>query len=304
MQNLTIATRKSPLALYQANYVKKQLIKSNKNLAIKLLTMTTKGDILLDGALAEIGGKGLFIKELEIGMQQGLADMAAHSIKDMPYNLPDGFTIGAILLRENPFDAFVSNNYNTIDELPNAAKVGTCSLRRKVQLLALRPDLNIIDLRGNVNTRLQKLDSGNYDAIILACAGLIRLKLSARIKQVIPKEQSLPAVGQGAIGIEIKTNNPKIKDLIKPLIDKNTSIAVVAERAFNKTLGGSCTSPIASYGYIKDNLLHLSGLVGDIKTNKIIKKTLISNTDKPEELGIKLANELIAMGAKKLLNSY
>ncbi len=301
MKNLTIATRKSPLALYQANYVKQKLVKHHKNLIIKLLTMTTEGDIRLGGALAEIGGKGLFIKELELGIQQGLADIAVHSMKDVPYSLPDGFTIGVILVRENPFDAFVSNNYSTIYKLPNGAKVGTCSLRRKVQLLALRPDLKIIDLRGNVNTRLKKLDYGNYDAIILACAGLIRLGLSNRIKQVIPKEQILPAVGQGAIGIEIKTNDTKIAELIKPLLDKNTSITVLAERAMNKTLGGSCTSPIACYGYIKNNLLCLSGLVGDIKTNKIIKKTLTDSIDKPEELGIKLANELLVMGADAML---
>ncbi|MBT4553150.1 MAG: hydroxymethylbilane synthase, partial [Candidatus Thioglobus sp.] len=197
-KTLKIATRKSPLALWQAEHVKTRLETHHPDLNIELVKMTTQGDQILNSPLSKIGGKGLFIKELEVGMMEGVADIAVHSMKDMPYEIPQGFALGAILKRENPFDAFVSNHFDSIDDLPQCAKVGTCSMRRIVQLKAIRPDLEILDLRGNVNTRLKKLDDGEYDAIILACAGLIRLGFEDRIKQQISPEQSLPAVGQGA----------------------------------------------------------------------------------------------------------
>jgi len=196
-KTLKIATRKSPLALWQAEHVKTRLETHHPDLNIELVKMTTQGDQILNSPLSKIGGKGLFIKELEVGMMEGVADIAVHSMKDMPYEIPQGFALGAILKRENPFDAFVSNHFDSIDDLPQCAKVGTCSMRRIVQLKAIRPDLEILDLRGNVNTRLKKLDDGEYDAIILACAGLIRLGFEDRIKQQISPEQSLPAVGQG-----------------------------------------------------------------------------------------------------------
>ncbi|MBT5287299.1 MAG: hydroxymethylbilane synthase, partial [Candidatus Thioglobus sp.] len=197
-KTLKIATRKSPLALWQAEHVKTRLETHHPDLNIELVKMTTQGDQILNSPLSKIGGKGLFIKELEVGMMEGVADIAVHSMKDMPYEIPQGFALGAILKRENPYDAFVSNHFDSIDDLPQCAKVGTCSMRRIVQLKAIRPDLEILDLRGNVNTRLKKLDDGEYDAIILACAGLIRLGFEDRIKQQISPEQSLPAVGQGA----------------------------------------------------------------------------------------------------------
>jgi len=222
-KTLRIATRKSPLALWQAEHVKARLEAHHPGLKVELVKMTTKGDQILNSPLSKIGGKGLFIKELEQGMLAGDADIAVHSMKDVPYEVPAGFELGAILKRENPFDAFVSNKFDKISDLPQGAKVGTCSMRRIVQLKATRPDLEILDLRGNVNTRLQKLDDGEFDAIILACAGLIRLGFEDRIKQQISPEQSLPAVGQGAVGIEIRENDQEILDLITPLIDVETN---------------------------------------------------------------------------------
>ncbi len=209
-KTLKIATRKSPLALWQAEHVKARLEAHHPSLNIELVKMTTQGDQILHSPLSKIGGKGLFIKELEQGMLAGEADIAVHSMKDVPYEIPPGFELGAILKRENPFDAFVSNHFDSINDLPQGATVGTCSMRRIVQLKAIRPDIEILDLRGNVNTRLKKLDDGEYDAIILACAGLIRLGFEDRIKQQIPEDQSLPAVGQGAVGIEIRENDTEI----------------------------------------------------------------------------------------------
>ena len=225
---LKIATRKSPLALWQAEFVKSKLASLYPDLKIELVKMTTQGDQILNSPLSKIGGKSLFIKELEIGMNEGRADIAVHSMKDVPYELPQGFEIGAILERENPFDAFVSNDYNSISDLPNGAKLGSCSLRRIVQIKAIRPDLEILDLRGNVNTRLKKLDDGEYDAIILACSGLSRLGFEDRIKQDLSPNDSLPAVGQGALGIEIKANDHKISSLIEPLSHKRTMTEVLS----------------------------------------------------------------------------
>jgi hydroxymethylbilane synthase len=251
--------------------------------------------------LSKIGGKGLFIKELEVGMLEGKADIAVHSMKDVPYEVPVEFELGAILERENPFDAFVSNNFNNIDDLPQGAKVGTCSMRRIVQLKAIRPDLEILDLRGNVNTRLQKLDDGEFDAIILACAGLIRLGFEDRIKQQISAEQSLPAVGQGAVGIEIRANDQAILDLIAPLIDQQSTYRVSAERAMNARLEGGCSVPIAGYSTIDGEQITLTGLVGNVSTGVILKHQVAGNVDNVELLGTQLADKLIEMGAREVL---
>jgi len=300
-KTLKIATRKSPLALWQAEHVKARLEYHHPGLKVELVKMTTKGDQILNSPLSKIGGKGLFIKELEVGMMEGVADIAVHSMKDVPYEIPPGFELGAILKRENPFDAFVSNHYESIDDLPQGAKVGTCSMRRIVQLKALRPDLEILDLRGNVNTRLQKLDDGEYDAIILACAGLIRLKFEDRIKQQISAEQSLPAVGQGAVGIEIRENDQEILDLITPLIDTETSYRITCERAMNARLEGGCSVPIAGYSTIEDNRITLTGLVGNVDTGVILKEQISGSIDESEQLGTVLADKLISLGAKDIL---
>jgi hydroxymethylbilane synthase len=265
--------------------------------------MTTKGDQILNSPLSKIGGKGLFIKELETGILQGKADIAVHSMKDVPYELPIDFEIGAILERENPFDAFVSNNFNTIDDLPYGARLGTCSMRRMVQLKSKRPDLIIIDLRGNVNTRLRKLDNGEYDAIILACAGLIRLGFEDRIKQQMSETTCLPAVGQGAVGIEIRANDKKIKELLAPLIDIETTIRVEAERAMNARLEGGCSVAIAGYSTINNNEIIITGLVGSVNTGEILKRKISGPTGKAEKLGTDLAEELISLGAMDILNN-
>ncbi len=289
-KTLKIATRKSPLALWQAEHVKARLEYHHPGLRVELVKMTTKGDQILNSPLSKIGGKGLFIKELEVGMMEGVADIAVHSMKDVPYEIPPGFELGAILKRENPFDAFVSNHYESINDLPQGAKVGTCSMRRIVQLKAIRPDLEILDLRGNVNTRLQKLDNNEYDAIILA-----------RIKQQISAEQSLPAVGQGAVGIEIRENDQEILDLIAPLIDTETSYRIACERAMNARLEGGCSVPIAGYSTIEDDQITLTGLVGNVDTGVILKEQVSGSIDESEQLGIVLADKLISLGAKDIL---
>jgi hydroxymethylbilane synthase len=300
-KTLKIATRKSPLALWQAEHVKARLEHHHPDLKVELVKMTTKGDQILNSPLSKIGGKGLFIKELEVGMMEGIADIAVHSMKDVPYEIPPGFELGAILKRENPFDAFVSNHYESVNDLPQGAKVGTCSMRRIVQLKAIRPDLEILDLRGNVNTRLQKLDNDEYDAIILACAGLIRLKFEDRIKQQISAEQSLPAVGQGAVGIEIRENDQEILDLIAPLIDTETSYRITCERAMNARLEGGCSVPIAGFSTIEDDQITLTGLVGNVDTGVILKEHVSGSINESEQLGIALADKLISLGAKDIL---
>ncbi|WXT99646.1 MAG: Porphobilinogen deaminase [Catillopecten margaritatus gill symbiont] len=300
-QTIKIATRKSPLALWQAEHVKVELERHHPKLKVELVKMMTKGDQILNSPLSKIGGKGLFIKELEIGMLEGKADIAVHSMKDVPYEIPAGFELGAILERENPFDAFVSNNFDSITDLPQGAKVGTCSMRRIVQLKAIRPDLEILDLRGNVNTRLKKLDAGEYDAIILACAGLIRLGFEDRIKQQIPAEHSLPAVGQGAVGIEIRENDQEILELITPLIDKQTTYRVNAERAMNARLEGGCSVPIAGFSVLNKGKITLSGLVGNVETGIILKQKVSGDVGNAEILGIELADKLIEMGAREIL---
>jgi len=299
---LKIATRKSPLALWQAEFVKSNLESLNPGLDVELVKMTTQGDQILNSPLSKIGGKSLFIKELEVGMMEGRADIAVHSMKDVPYELPQGFEIGAILERENPFDAFVSNAFNSIDDLPIGARVGSCSLRRIVQLKALRPDLVILDLRGNVNTRLKKLDDGEYDAIILACSGLIRLGFEDRIKQHLSPETSLPAVGQGALGIEIRSNDHEISSLVKPLIHKKTLNEVSAERALNATLQGGCSVAIGAFATSNGSELKLSGMVGNVASGKILRVEELGDMNKPLDLGIITAKKLLSLGARELLN--
>jgi len=299
---LKIATRKSPLALWQAEFVKSNLETLNPGLDVELVKMTTQGDQILNSPLSKIGGKSLFIKELEVGMMEGRADIAVHSMKDVPYELPQGFEIGAILERENPFDAFVSNAFNSISDLPIGARVGSCSLRRIVQLKALRPDLVILDLRGNVNTRLKKLDDGEYDAIILACSGLIRLGFEDRIKQHLSPETSLPAVGQGALGIEIRSNDHEISSLVKPLIHKKTLNEVSAERALNATLQGGCSVAIGAFATSNGSELKLSGMVGNVASGKILRVEELGDMNKPLDLGIITAKKLLSLGARELLN--
>lgn len=299
---LKIATRKSPLALWQAEFVKSKLENIYPDLKVELVKMTTQGDQILNSPLSKIGGKSLFIKELEVGIMEGRADIAVHSMKDVPYELPQGFEIGAILERENPFDAFVSNDFNSIQDLPIGAKLGSCSLRRIVQVKAMRPDLEILDLRGNVNTRLKKLDDGEYDAIILACSGLTRLGFDNRIKQDLSPDDSLPAVGQGALGIEIKANDHEISNLIKPLIHQKTQIEVNAERALNTTLQGGCSVAIGAFATSEDSKLTLSGMVGNVDSGEIIRIQETGETSKPIDLGIRAAKKLLSLGARELLN--
>ena len=299
---LKIATRKSPLAIWQAEFVKSKLEAIYPDLKVELVKMTTQGDQILNSPLSKIGGKSLFIKELEVGIMEGRADIAVHSMKDVPYELPQGFEIGAILERENPFDAFVSNDFNSIQDLPIGAKLGSCSLRRIVQVKAMRPDLEILDLRGNVNTRLKKLDDGEYDAIILACSGLTRLGFDNRIKQDLSPDDSLPAVGQGALGIEIKANDHEISNLIKPLIHQKTQIEVNAERALNTALQGGCSVAIGAFATSEDSKLTLSGMVGNVDSGEIIRIQETGETSKPIDLGIRAAKKLLSLGARELLN--
>ena len=299
---LRIATRKSPLALWQANYVSAQLKHFHPELKIELVTMTTQGDKILDTPLAKVGGKGLFVKELETGMLEGTADIAVHSMKDVPVEFPAGLHLAVICEREDPRDAFVSNNYSSLDDLPQGARLGTSSLRRQCQIAALRPDLNIIDLRGNVNTRLKKLDDGEYDAIILAAAGLIRLKFEKRITQFIGTDVCLPAIGQGAVGIECRIDDARVHNLLAPLSDNKTQIRVTAERAMNERLQGGCQVPIAGYAEFEKGLIVLRGLVGQVDGKKIIRGDIAGPAENAEELGIVLAEDLLSRGADKILN--
>ncbi len=302
-RNLKIATRKSPLALWQANYVKDRLLAEHNDLDVELVTMTTQGDKILDTPLAKIGGKGLFVKELEQGMLAGDADIAVHSMKDVPMDLPPGFALPVICERETPFDAFVSNQYETLEALPQGARVGTSSLRRSSQLLQQRPDLEIRSLRGNVQTRLSKLDSGEFDAIILAAAGLVRLKLEDRIRHTIAAETILPAVGQGAVGIECREDDADTMALIAFLKDEPTFIRVSAERAFNHRLEGGCQVPIAAYAVLENNELWLRGLVASLNGQTVISGERRGTMDQAEAMGVSLAEELLVNGAEAILRN-
>lgn len=298
-----IATRKSPLAIWQATYVKEQLETKYPEMEIKLHSMLTTADKMLSTPLSKIGGKGLFVKELEKAMLDHSADLAVHSIKDMPSELPEGLLLGVILKREDPRDAFVSNQYASLQALPKAAIVGTSSLRRKAQILAMRPDLIIKSLRGNVGTRLQKLDAGEFDAIILAAAGLKRLNFEARIKTYFSIDEMLPAAGQGAIGIECRKEDSFILQRLSFLNDSLTHYSVMAERTLNQQLGGSCQFPIATYAQIKDGILSLKGLVSNKKGDIILRTTQEGPFSQAIDIGLKAANHLIEQGARELLQA-
>jgi len=298
---LRIATRKSALALWQAEHVAALLRAAHPQLGVELVPMTTRGDRIVDRPLADIGGKGLFLKELEVAMHEHRADVAVHSFKDVPMLLEPGFAIGAVLERADAADAFVSNAFVRLDDLPQGARVGTSSLRRQAQLRAQRPDLHLLDLRGNVNTRLAKLDNGDYDAIVLACAGLERLAFAARIRSRLDPPHWLPAAAQGAIAIEHRDGDARIAELLAPLHDEATARSVGAERAMTRHLQGSCQVPIAAFCIETEIGLHLSGLVGDAATGRLIRAEDDGQLEAPDALGERVARALLEQGAGELL---
>ena len=298
---IRIATRKSPLALWQAHFVQSRLQQLYPQLRVELLPMSTKGDKILDSPLAKVGGKGLFVKELEQAILAGDADIAVHSMKDVPVEFPDGLGLSIICERDDPRDAFVSSRFSSMAELPAGSRVGTSSLRRQCQLRASRPDLQILDLRGNVNSRLAKLDAGEYDAILLAAAGLKRLGLQARITTLLPPEQSLPANGQGAVGIECCLDDDELLTLLAPLEHGPTRQRVLAERAMNRALQGGCQVPIGAYAELEGDQLWLRGLVGSADGRQILRAECRGAASAPEALGQALADQLLAQGAARLL---
>ena len=302
MRTLRIATRQSALALWQAGHVAARLRMVHADLDVELVPMTTRGDQVIDRPLAAIGGKGLFLKELEVAMLEQRADIAVHSYKDVPMELEPGFAIGAVLERADAADAFISNAYARFDQLPPAARVGTSSLRRQAQVRALRPDLEVIDLRGNVNTRLAKLDAGNYDAIILACAGIERLGLGQRITARLVPPGWLPAVAQGAIAVECRSGDARVLELVKVLDDAHTHRCVGAERAMNLSLHGSCNVPIAGYCIEIENGLALWGLVGDADSGRLVRAEARAALDEPDHLGQRVAALLRERGADEILD--
>ncbi len=302
-QTIRIATRKSPLALWQAEHVAKLLETAFPGVKTELVKMTTQGDKILDAPLAKIGGKGLFVKELEVGMLEGTADIAVHSMKDVPVEFPEGLHLGAILSREDPTDAFVSNRYASLTDLPPNARIGTSSLRRQCQIKALYPNAEILTLRGNVNTRLAKLDAGDYDAIILASAGLKRLGFAERIAQCLDTKLSLPAIGQGAIGIECRVDNKELNDMLSKLHDNETGICVRAERAMNARLSGGCQVPIAGFAEIHDNQLFMRGLVGSPDGCVIYRSESSGKPEQADFIGKTIAEDLLSQGADKVLQA-
>ncbi|MGL4316069.1 MAG: hydroxymethylbilane synthase [Pseudomonas sp.] len=302
-REIRIATRKSALALWQAEYVKARLEEAHPGLIVSLVPMVSRGDKLLDAPLAKIGGKGLFVKELETALLENEADIAVHSMKDVPMDFPEGLGLFCICEREDPRDAFVSNTFASLDELPAGSVVGTSSLRRQAQLLARRPDLKIQFLRGNVNTRLAKLDAGEYDAIILAAAGLIRLGFEERIRSSISVEHSLPAGGQGAVGIECRSADSEIHALLAPLHHRDTALRVTAERALNKHLNGGCQVPIACYALLEGEQLWLRGLVGQPDGGQLLRAEGRAVANSAEALGVQVAEQLLAQGAEAILKA-
>ncbi|MCX2780284.1 hydroxymethylbilane synthase [Microbulbifer thermotolerans] len=300
IDRIRIATRESALALWQANYVKERLQQQHPELHIELLPLTSRGDKLLDIPLTKVGGKGLFVKELEVAMLEGRADIAVHSMKDVPMAFPEGLHLPVICEREDPRDAFVSNNYASLDELPEGAIVGTSSLRRQCQILAHRPDLEVKFLRGNVNTRLAKLDAGEFDAIVLASAGLLRLEMRERIRQFLPVDVSLPAGGQGAVGIECRADR-ELEALLQPLHCEATATRLAAERAVVKRLNGGCQIPIGCYAELEKDQLWLRGLVGSPDGRSLIRAERRGAAAEAEALGKGLAEALLSAGADKIL---
>ena len=302
-REIRIATRKSALALWQAEYVKARLEQAHPGILVTLVPMVSRGDKLLDSPLSKIGGKGLFVKELETALLENEADIAVHSMKDVPMDFPEGLGLFCICEREDPRDAFVSNTYASLDDLPQGSIVGTSSLRRQAQLLTRRPDLQIRFLRGNVNTRLAKLDAGEYDAIILAAAGLIRLGFEQRITSPISIEDSLPAGGQGAVGIECRSADPEIHALLTPLHHADTAVRVTAERALNKHLNGGCQVPIACYAVLEGEQLWLRGLVGEPSGGVLLSADARASRAAANELGVQVAEALLAQGAGDILKA-
>ncbi|PCD00113.1 hydroxymethylbilane synthase [Halopseudomonas pelagia] len=302
-RHLRIATRKSALALWQAEYVKARLEQLHPGLTVSLVPMVSRGDQLLDSPLAKIGGKGLFVKELETAILNDEADLAVHSMKDVPMAFPEGLGLYVICEREDPRDAFVSNHFDHVDDLPQGSVVGTSSLRRQAQIMARRPDLTVRFLRGNVNTRLAKLDAGEYDAIILAAAGLMRLGFDQRIRYAMPPEESLPAGGQGAVGIECRSADTELHALLAPLNDEDSALRVRAERALNTHLNGGCQVPIACYAERADGQLWLRGMVGNPDGTLLLTAQASGADSAPEALGIQVAEDLLAQGAQAILDA-
>jgi len=300
-KELRIGTRGSQLALYQANWVKERLVQTYPSLKVTLITIKTTGDKIQDAPLAKIGGKGLFVKEIEEALIQKRIDLAVHSIKDVPTELPDGLHLSAITKREDPRDVFISKDGTLLKDLPQRAKIGTGSLRRQAQLLHFREDFELIPLRGNLDTRLKKLERMNLDGIVLAMAGVKRLGLEARITQIIPAEISLPAIGQGALGIETRKGDREVEEQIYFLDDPESAIAVSAERAFLKRLGGGCQVPIAAFAKLVDSNLWIDGLVGTVDGRRLVRHHLEGSLEKAESLGTELAEILLGKGGREIL---
>lgn len=300
-QPVRIATRKSPLALWQAEEVARQLKQRNPQLEIELVKIMSKGDKFLDAPLAKVGGKGLFVKELEQSMLDGEADIAVHSMKDVPMVFPEGLHLPVIMQREDPTDAFVSNNYSSLEDLPATARVGSSSLRRQLQIKEQMPQAEMLNLRGNVNSRLQKLDDGQFDAIILATAGLLRLEMQDRIRSRIAPEQSLPSVGQGAVGIECRVGDERIESLIAPLNDHDTHTRLLAERGMNNRLNGGCQVPIAGFALLEGDDIYLRGLVGRPDGSEVVRGEIRGPREQAEALGKSLAEDLLSRGADVIL---
>lgn len=301
MKTLRIATRKSPLALWQSEHVAERLRAVHPGMEVELVPLSTRGDEILDRSLAAIGGKGLFLKELEVAMQRGEADCAVHSLKDVPMELEPGFALPAVLPRADHADALVSNGFESLAALPEGARVGTSSLRRQAQVRALRPDIALGDLRGNVNTRLAKLDAGEFDAIILACAGLQRLGLDTRIRSRLDVPEWLPAPAQGAIAIECRDDAPELAALLAALDDPHTRTCIEAERAMNRALHGSCHVPVAAFATLDGEALVLQGLVGDAATGRRVRAEAEGAATEPQALGERVAAMLLERGAGEFL---
>lgn len=300
-KTIRIATRKSPLALWQAEHVAHRLEQAHPDLRCELVKLSTIADRFIDRPLSRIGGKGLFVKELEKALLDGSADLAVHSMKDVPVEFPEGLTLAVVLKGEDPGDAFVCNKYESVESLPEGARVGTSSLRRRCQLSALRPDLEVLDLRGNVNTRLRRLDEGDFDAIILACAGLQRLGFNQRIRASIPYEIMLPAIGQGVIGIECREGDAETRSLLAPLHDTNSEQRLLAERAVNARLGGSCQLPLAAHAEFEGDQIYLRALVGEADGSRILKADGRADRSTAHSLGLEVAESLLSQGAGDVL---
>ncbi|WP_322994891.1 hydroxymethylbilane synthase [Castellaniella sp.] len=298
---LVIATRASRLALWQAHHVQARLQSLYPDCQVELLEMTTRGDQILDRTLSKVGGKGLFVKELETALLDGRADLAVHSLKDVPVDLGQPFELAAILDRADPYDALVSNTVASLDELPAGAVLGTSSLRREAQLRARYPELQVRPLRGNLDTRLAKLDRGEYAAIVLAAAGLQRLDLAQRIRAVLPVDLSLPAAGQGALGIETLASRTELRTWLAPLANLQDSACTLAERAVSRTLGGSCQVPLAAYAILQDDQLFLRALVAEPDGSRVLRAEIHGAIDQAESLGVLVARDLIAQGADQIL---